>query len=63
MAKHIYLEQVPGGGKLKYRGVADKPGDDPVSFGKMMAARGLRMLALDEYKGNFVSPDGKALEG
>ncbi len=59
---HVYLQPVSGIARYKYRGKANKPGDDPISFARMMAKSGLKVLFTSEFKGTFVNSNAEEVE-
>ena len=58
MAMHIYMEDGPGSGRLKYRGEAG-PADDPQSFKRLMEARGFAVRIEAEKTGDVIDANAE----
>ena len=59
---HVYLQMKAGIARYKYRGKANKPGDDPASFARIMAKAGLKVLFTDSFRGTFIDSNAEEVD-
>lgn len=58
---HVYLEDKPGSGRFKYRGVADGPSDNPRRYVAAMGRAGHKVILTNKCIGKVINEELKEI--